>query len=458
MALIGNHLSLEQKIIHMLKNFSLHILYRIALLSLVMAIGIVALFQQQYIIGTVAVIVLVGLIYNLLQFVNNTNKDVANFLAGIRYDDFTSNTSSNVQGSHFDELHESFSLINRKFRDIRAEKEANYQFLQTLVQHVEVGLLGVDENNKVILTNKALQKLLRKSYISNIAALGKIDERLLEAVRNLKSGQRELVKVSVQNKLLQLSIQVTEITLQKEPYRLFSFQNIQSELEAQELDSWQKLIRTLTHEIMNSVAPINSLSSTLSNLLNESDSISDELLQQLRQSLVVIQKRSDGLMGFTETYRKLTRIPLPQFQIIDVAELISAIEILLQPDFEAQHIQFIKQLPEKQLQLTADPNLLEQVLINLLKNSIAAVQNRPNPTIEVHVFPTENDKVSLHIKDNGTGIPEAKLDQIFIPFYTTKAEGSGIGLSLSLQIIRLHKGTLTIQSKEGEGTMAVVVL
>lgn len=442
----------------MLKNFSINLLYRIILLSGAMTVSIVALFQQQFMLGTLAILALAALIYNLIQYVNNTNKDIASFMAGIRYDDFTSNTLTNVKGSHFEELHESFDLINRKFRDIRAEKEANYQFLQTLVQHVEVGLLGINEKGKVILINKALQKLLRRSYLSSVSALEKIDQRLLEVVMNLKSGQRELVKVTIQNKPLQLSIQATQITLQKEPYRLFSFQNIQPELEAQELLAWQKLIRTLTHEIMNSVAPINSLSSTLNQLMSEQQQINDELFQQIQQSLAVIQRRSEGLMSFTEAYRKLTKIPLPQFEEVEVATLISTVEILLQPNFEQNKVQLIKQLPDKTLYLTADPNLLEQVLINILKNSLAALRRTPNPSIEICAFPAESGKVSIQIKDNGAGIAEAKMEQIFIPFYTTKAEGSGIGLSLSLQIVRLHQGSLTISSTEGVGTTATIVI
>ncbi|MEM1324923.1 MAG: ATP-binding protein [Bacteroidota bacterium] len=442
----------------MLRNFTTNLLYRVFLLCAIMSISIAAFLQQQYIIGAVAFLILMIFIYNLSKYVNNTNKDVASFLSGIRYNDFTSNTLTDVKGSHFEELHESFDLINQKFRDIRAEKEANYQFLQTLVQHVEVGLLGIDQNGKVILINQALQKLLRRSYISHTAALEKIDDRLWEVIMTLKSGQRELVKVNVQNKLLQLSIQVTEITLQQEPYRLFSFQNIQSELEAQELDSWQKLIRTLTHEIMNSVAPINSLSSTLTQLMSQQETISDELFQQLQQSLAVIQRRSEGLMRFTETYRKLTKIPLPQFESVNVASLISDIEILMQPDFEKNQVAFVKQLPEKIADIAADPNLLEQVLINLIKNSLSAVRNRPNPKIEVSVFAAENAKVGIQIIDNGMGISEAKLEQIFIPFYTTKEEGSGIGLSLSLQIIQMHKGSLSITSTEDVGTTATIVI
>lgn len=442
----------------MLRNFRLNIIVRVTIIVVFAILLSVGADNRNYLLMGGAFVLLTIAVTNLIQYVNQTNKNLANFFTAIKYNDFTTNTSTTRQGAHFEDLQESFNLINRKFRSIRAEKEANHQFLQTLVQHVDIGLLCVDGNGEVILMNNALQKLLRKSYLINLNALKKIDEQLWTVINDLKDGSRELLKVNIQNHLLQLSIQAVDITLQKEPFRLISFQNIQSELEAQELLAWQKLIRILTHEIMNSVAPISSLSSTINNMLNQADNIEQVQLETIKKSLAVIHKRSEGLLDFTETYRTLTRIPPPKFQIVDLQILVEEVETLMDLDIRKYNIQLIKEYDTEKIQIKGDPHLLEQVLINLLKNAIEACKEQPTPKIELHVFSTQDYRSCIQIKDNGIGIPADKLEQIFVPFFTTKAEGSGVGLSLSRQILRMHKGNIDIQSQEGVGTVVSVYL
>ncbi len=437
----------------MLKNFRINIVIRVGLLLLLMSLAVISFYQENLILaGFLAVLLLIA-VGSLIKYVNQTNKDLANFLAAVQYDDFTTNTSTLRVGDHFEDLHESFNMINRKFRDIRAEKEANHQFLQTLVKHVDIGLLCVDEKGEVVLMNQALQGLLHKSYLRNVDGLKKLDEKLWTVVKEIESNDRELLKVNVQNKLLQLSIQAVDIRLQGESLRLISFQDIQSELEAQELLSWQKLIRILTHEIMNSVAPISSLSATLNGMISDKDQIEGQTLEQLKKSLAVIERRSEGLMAFTETYRTLTRIPPPNFQIMDARLLIESVQTLLESKLEANNIALDVSFNSEKLIFKGDPHLLEQVLINILKNALEAVEEQPQPKIQIIAFASSDGKIGIQIKDNGMGIAPDKLEQIFIPFYTSKEEGSGIGLSLSRQIIRMHKGSIEINSEEGNGTV-----
>jgi two-component system nitrogen regulation sensor histidine kinase NtrY len=277
-------------------------------------------------------------------------------------------------------------------------------------------------------------------------------------VNALQPGDPELVKVNIQNKLLQLSIQAVDLKLQDVSFRLYTFQNIQNELEAKELDAWQKLIRILTHEIMNSVAPISSLSSTLKDMLADSSLSQEEKLEHAQKSMEVIQKRSEGLLDFTETYRTLTRIPPPKFQRLDLVQLADQVITLMESDLQKFQIELQKDLPPTPLLFDGDPHLLEQVLINLLKNAIDAVREVPQPIIKLSVGRTPAAKVSVEIADNGPGISEEMLDQVFVPFFTTKEEGSGIGLSLSRQIIRMHKGQIEMQSAEGEGTLVKISL
>lgn len=394
----------------------------------------------------------------MIYYVNQTNRDLANFFASIQYNDFTTTSSAQHKGKSFGELHKGFHMINEKFQGIRAEKEANHQLLQTIIEHVDVGLLCALDSGEVIIMNKALQRLLSKSFLVKLESLNKVDPTLYEKVQTMNAGERELMKININNKLLQLSIQAIEIELNKTKYRLFTFQNIKSELEEQELTAWQKLIRILTHEIMNSVAPIASISSTIREILKDKNQHDPETLEQIGSFIGVIQRRSDGLLDFTETYRRLTRIPPPKFQLVNGNELLTEIYTFFQTDAQTQNIQLNLHQPPTSIHFQADPALLEQVLINLVKNAMDAVRACDNPQIDLYLKRQANQKVVIQVSDNGYGIPEDILDQIFVPFFTTKDEGSGIGLSLSRQIMHLHKGEIELHSQEGEGTVARLIL
>jgi two-component system nitrogen regulation sensor histidine kinase NtrY len=442
----------------MLQHFYSQVVIRVIIILALMA-GMLFLIQAESF--SLAIFLAIGLassVYQLIRYVNHTNRELANFFAAIKYDDYTHNTYSGRKGKSFEILRDTLQLISKKFRDIRAEKEANHQFLQTIIQHVEIGLLCVKEDGEVILMNEALKNLLHKSYLIHFNGLKKINPQLWKKVNALQPGDPELVKVNIQNKLLQLSIQAVDLKLQDVSFRLYTFQNIQNELEAKELDAWQKLIRILTHEIMNSVAPISSLSSTLKDMLADSSLSQEEKLEHAQKSMEVIQKRSEGLLDFTETYRTLTRIPPPKFQRLDLVQLADQVITLMESDLQKFQIELQKDLPPTPLLFDGDPHLLEQVLINLLKNAIDAVREVPQPIIKLSVGRTPAAKVSVEIADNGPGISEEMLDQVFVPFFTTKEEGSGIGLSLSRQIIRMHKGQIEMQSAEGEGTLVKISL
>jgi len=441
-----------------LYRFRVNVIIRIAIL-LVLLIGGVAVFDGRVNLPVIlALVFAAATVANLFYYVDQTNRDLVNFLTSIKYNDFTTTSSAGHRGKSFGKLYEGFNLINRKFQEVRAEKEANHQFLQTVVEHIDISLLCYNEDEEIVLMNKALQGLLHKSYLINLDGLRSVDEKLWEAVRELPSGDRALIKVIIDNKLLQLAIQATELILNKKSLRLVSIQNIQSELEGQELVAWQKLIRILTHEIMNSVAPIASLSSTLKDIIGEKTELDPDALRMVRHSLGVIQKRSQGLMAFTDTYRELTRIPPPKFQLVDGKEMLDEAETLFQARIEEQGLNFQIHTPPSEVQFQGDPNLLEQVLINLIKNAMDALEGQKKGTIHLHLVKNANGKVSIQVADNGPGIPAEKLDQIFVPFYTTKESGSGIGLSLSRQIMRLHKGSLEVQSVEGQGSVFVMTV
>lgn len=442
----------------MLQHFYSQVVIRVIIILALMA-GMLFLIQaKSYSLAIFLAIGLAGSVYQLIRYVNHTNRELANFFTAIKYDDYTLNTFSGRKGKSFEILQDTLQLISKKFRDIRAEKEANHQFLQTIIHHVEIGILCVREDGEVVLMNEALQNLLHKSYLIHFDGLKKINLQLWKKVNALQAGDPELIKVNIQNKLLQLSVQAVDLKLQEVSFRLYTFQNIQNELEAKELDAWQKLIRILTHEIMNSVAPISSLSSTLKDMLADSSLSQDKKLEHAQKSMEVIQKRSEGLLDFTETYRTLTRIPPPKFQRLDLVQLADQVITLMESDLQKFQIELQRDLAPTPLLFDGDPHLLEQVIINLLKNAVDAVREKQQPVIRLSVSRTPAGKVSLEIADNGPGISEEMLDQVFVPFFTTKEEGSGIGLSLSRQIIRMHKGQIEMQSAEGEGTLVKITL
>lgn len=441
-----------------LYRFRVNVVIRIGILILLLAGGVASFDGTIDLPIILAFVLTIVMVFNLFYYVDQTNRDLVNFLTSIKFNDYTTTSSASHRGRSFGQLYDGFNLINRKFQEVRAEKEANHQFMQTVVEHINIGLLCYDESEEIVLMNKALQSLLHKSYLINLEGLRTVDEKLFETVRDLPSGERTLIKLIIDNKLLQVAIQSTELVLNKNRLKLVSFQNIQSELEGQELMAWQKLIRILTHEIMNSVAPIASLSSTLKDIIGEKSELDQDALKMVRHSLGVIQKRSQGLMAFTDTYRELTRIPPPKFQLVDGKELLEEAETLFRARIASENINLQLYTPPTEVQFQGDPNLLEQVLINLIKNAMDALESQEEKTINVHLQKNSNGKISIQVADNGPGIPTEKMDQIFIPFYTTKESGSGIGLSLSRQIMRLHKGSLEVQSVEGQGSIFTMTI
>jgi len=274
----------------------------------------------------------------------------------------------------------------------------------------------------------------------------------------MRTGQKALIKIHDGNEQSNLSISATEFIMREQNFTLVSLQNIQSELEEKELEAWQQLIRVLTHEIMNSVTPIASLASTVNETINfdaqtSQPELSEESKSDIEGALKTIQKRSEGLLHFVEAYRGLTRIPTPDFTNFSVLDLLERVHQLMQTEISKKKIQCKIEVVPKDLELTADSELVEQILINILKNAIQAIDRQPNGKIDLSSKINDRGHIIIQLEDNGPGIPKDVQDNIFIPFFTTKEEGSGIGLSLSRQIMRLHRGSISMQSKPHETTV-----
>ena len=253
--------------------------------------------------------------------------------------------------------------------------------------------------------------------------------------------------------MLQLAVYATGFRLREQEYSLVSLHNIQSELEEQEMEAWQKLIRVLTHEIMNSITPIASLAGTVNGMLNGAGQVEDETIDDVRQALQTIQRRSEGLLRFVDTYRNLTHLPTPEFQILPVAELFDRVAQLMRPQLEEQGTSLAVEVEPRSLELTADAGQIEQVLINLLRNAAQALDGQQGGRIGLRARMDGRGRPLIEVSDDGPGIVTEALDKIFIPFFTTRQDGSGIGLSLCRQIMRLHRGTIGARSQPGEETV-----
>jgi signal transduction histidine kinase len=329
---------------------------------------------------------------------------------------------------------------------------------------VGIGLIAYRPDGTIILANNAAKKILKASGLSDIKSLGQTSPELADALMTLKHGDKKLVKFHREGETGYLSIFARTFLLREEKYVLVSIQNIQAELEEKEMEAWQNLIKVLTHEIMNSITPISSMTATLLDMLG-TDKAHDDLagnklapeeIDEMAGALKTIHQRSQGLMSFVNSYRNMTLIPKPRFKLLSVSGFFRRVEKLMNHRLEGDGISFRWTVEPSSLEMTADPDLMEQVLINLLLNAIHAVTGRKNPAIVLTASLNPEGKITIMVQDNGVGIVEEALENIFIPFFTTKKQGSGIGLSLSRQILRLHNATISAKSVPDEGTVFTV--
>jgi nitrogen fixation/metabolism regulation signal transduction histidine kinase len=442
------------------KRFSLLITFRIVILFLTIALEIYLILNSQlYATIFILFIIIVLQIYFLIKFVGRTNKEIVRFLDSIKYSDFSQNFNLRLKGSSFEDLSNSFSTVINKFQNTRAEKEEHYRYLQTVVQHIGIGLMAFTPDGEIELINSAAKKIFKLNAFKNINELSHINKDLPQALLNLKAGNKILQKVVDENELIQLSISATEFRMRGKQFTLISLQNIQSELEDVEIEAWQKLINVLTHEIMNSITPITSLASTADSILNSIDSGSSkiddpkELLVDVRGAINTIQKRSNGLLHFVDAYRNLTKVPIPNFNLINVGGMFERVNRLLSEEISKRKIKLNCSVKPEKLEITADADQIEQVLINLVLNSLYALEGKKNPEINLNGFIDRGGHGVIQVIDNGPGIPDDIIEKIFIPFYTTRKGGSGIGLSISQQIMRAHRGNIRVNSSPGEGTI-----
>ena len=441
------------------KDFKTSLLLRIGILTATIFYFAWIIIDDSFFIIQLVVFCLFGLqVIALIKYLQRTHEELINFLNSFKEDGL----SFNYKGTENEELLEfqnEFNKILKKLRGLKDEKEAEFQYLKNIVHHAGIGLITFDKSGNVQIINTAAKKLLKINNLNNVKELETVNPLLVEMFFRLKTGGRDLIRLTLGEDVIQLAVYVIELTLRGEEFKLISLQNIHSELEEKEMEAWQNLVRVLTHEIMNSVTPITSLATTVEEELNlqlkndqEVKAISNEEIEDLHLAVKTIKKRSQGLNRFVQDFRNLAHIPEPKHSEIRVSELYDEILLLLRHEINNKEVQVNKSVDNENMVISADKELIEQVLINLIKNATQAFDEQTHKLIEVGAHYDEDGCPVLTVKDNGNGIEPEALDKIFIPFFTTKKTGSGIGLSLSRQIMRKHGGTLGVKSKIDEGT------
>jgi nitrogen fixation/metabolism regulation signal transduction histidine kinase len=431
---------------------------RIALLAItIFLFGV--FFQQGKIIYSIIFLATSAFQVKLLiEFLGRSNENISSFIDSIKFDDFSFSFRADTNDPAVQHLEKELNIAMQRLRNSRSEKDSESLFFKNIVMHVGIGLLVFKEDGKLEIFNSAARKLLKMNSASSLEDLKEVSEPLVIAFQKLKTGGRELVQLKIGEEMVQLSIYAIELTLRGENVKLISVQNIQSELEEKEMEAWQNLVRVLTHEIMNSVTPISSLAGIVEEELKhhlaeqQGTPLTNDQLQDIHLSLQTISKRSEGLIHFVKEFRSLTSIPKSRPVQFGVKNILEEISMLHKKELTEKNIQLTIQIYPEDLTITADKNLIEQVLINLIKNAIQAFDDQGDKIIELKASLNDKSRPIISIRDNGNGIDPEAMEKIFIPFFTTKKTGSGIGLSLSRQIMRQHQGTLTVKSTLEKGT------
>lgn len=398
------------------------------------------------------------LIYQMIEFFRfqkKTHEEVSNFLEAVHYRDFSRYFDVKHASADIQPLRQGFNEINTTFKVISKEKETQYQYLQKILELVDTGILSYEvESGEVFWMNETLKRMLELPYLKTVHSLQKRNPELYNELLSISPTQSKIVTIHLEKATFKALLSASAFQINNKGSKLIAFQNVNEALDETESKAWQKLLSVMTHEIMNSVAPISSLAETLKNRLQlASAALEDDAVEDLELGIDTIKRRSEGLLKFAETYRSLNKITKLNLQKIYVRELFGNLHQLMQPTFEQKGVDLEIILKNPELQMQADLSLMEQVFINLIVNALEAVKGREQPKIILSADATLDRKIILKVADNGQGMPEEVMDKIFIPFFSTKKSGSGIGLSLCKQIIMLHKGTIQVQSKEGQGTV-----
>lgn len=438
------------------------IIIRVALIVLSSMFLAFLSFKTNYLYTILALLTIVSVqTWLLIRYLFKRREEMKRMLEYIKENNPTIYFSQS-RDHPFRELGYFLNEIGDIVREVRIEKENQFQYMQHILQHVGTGLLSFDNEGNVEIINKSAMDLLGVPEINAINVLEKVHTGLPGILKKMEPGEHKVIILKSKERLLHLAIGISIFKIARKEIRLASFQDIKNELDEKEMDSWQKLIRVLTHEIVNSVTSVTSIISTITGFFKIGDKViatedlSDDKIKEALTGLGYIEERGNHLIDFVKKFRSLTKLPAPKFEKIKLATLLNGISILKKEELATKGIELICYTDSKDINIYCDRGLSENMLLNLVNNAAEAVEGNSETRgrrIELRGSSGDDQRTLITVADNGIGIADDLLEDIFIPFFTTKEHGSGIGLSLSRQIMKLHGGTISVFSKPGFATV-----
>ncbi|CAM3602987.1 HAMP domain-containing sensor histidine kinase [Pontibacter korlensis] len=434
------------------------LLLRVGLLLFTLSTPALVIIQGWAELLVFLVPIILYLVVDLIRFLRQAQEELNQFIESVHYRDFSRFFNERTASAELLSLRRGFNEINTTIKSINREKEIEHQHMQKILELVNTGIITFNQDSgDVLMMNEALKQLLHVPFMKSIHALQKRDRELYTEVLELQPGSTKIATAHTthfEKSTFKVFLSATAFQSDGQKYKLVAFQNVSEALDETESKAWEKLLNVMTHEIMNSVAPISSLASTLKERLHESinHGATPEDMEDLEVGISTIKRRSDGLLKFAATYRNLSKITKLNLESVYIKDIFANLHRLMQPTLAQKNITLDITLKDPHLSLQADTNLLDQALINLLVNAIEAVKERPDPTIVLSAYIATDGKKVIKVTDNGIGMPKEIQEKIYIPFFSTRKQGSGIGLSLCKQIVMLHGGTIQVQSEEGVGT------
>ncbi len=441
------------------KNLYFNIILRVTLIVILSVfLGYLIVKDQSYRYALICLLVIIFLTISLISYLNTTNKKIRFFFDSVRNDDSSLSFPVEEKNKSVREIYKSLNRVNLQIQQLKIENRNQEQYFQILLEHLATGIITYNNKGFILHANSSAKRLLSSDVLTHLDQIGRIDQRLYQTIKSIRPSERRLVAIGSGQDEIQLSLKATSFKANNAELGILSIQDIKNELDEKELESWMKLIRVLMHEIMNSITPITSLSESLAHIYSKGgdpvlpEQVTSKTIATTLQGLNVIKEQGKGLMSFVESYRKLTRVPEPVKKIFRVADLMNRVMILYSSLDKSDRIKLSFSLKDPDLEIFADQNLISQVLINVVKNALEANENNPDGKIEILAGVNHDRRAEICVIDNGPGIPEENLDEIFVPFFTTRKDGSGIGLSISKQIMRIHGGNLKVKSVPGRET------
>ncbi len=434
------------------KKFYTKSVLRVVLLSLTAIIMAFTFVKNQYVISIILLVFLSLQTIAIIRYLNHNNRKIAFFFNAIKNEDFTLRFPEKGDVASFNELNQSLNVLNTIIQKVHLKNQSQEQYYQEILKQAEIGILTFNSRGHILYANPKIEKLLNYTPLNHISQLAQVDEKLHHIFKTIKPFERKLFELTNERETIQLAIKSSDIVLNNETLNLITIQDINSELDKKETDSWIKLIRVLTHEIMNSVTPITSISESILGYYKDENGvvlatqIDEKKIQNTVKGLEVIKNQGQDLMSFVQSYRSFLNVPAPDKKIIKVNKLLEKIKVLASQEIGNSSILFDIIATHEDLEIFADEKLITQILLNLSKNAIQSLHETSAAHLQFISGITKTGEKYIAVKDNGPGISPEIMTQIFVPFFTTKKEGSGIGLSLSKQIMHLHGGSLTAYS------------